>query len=84
MRDDLDFLYQKAMRSQDLEFMAEICMLLIDANRYDDLEKLDGRISDIKVHTKDEHTYFVYSPTQDKFDFLVGDSQMGENWYRNR
>lgn len=84
MRDDLDFLYQKAMCSQDIEFMEEVYMLLSDADRYDDLDNLDGRISDIKVHTRNEYTYFIYTPTQDKFDFLVGDSQMGKNWYRNR
>ena len=84
MRYDLDFLYQKAMRSIDVEFIEEVCMLLIDADRYDELGILDGRLGDIKGHDKETYAYFFYSPTQSKFSFLIRDSQRGADWYRNK
>lgn len=83
MRRDLDFLYQKAMRSIDKAFMNEVFMLLIEESRFEDAMKLDQRIDNLMVHG-DETSIFTYTPTQSKFDFLIGDSLMGENWYRNR
>lgn len=84
MRDDLDFLYQKAMRSKDVEFMDNVASLLIDAEMWIELVSLDARIDNFNGYNTEKFNFFQYTPTQSKFDFLVGDSQMGENWYRNR
>jgi len=78
MRDDLDFLYQKAMRSQDVLFIGYVFGELAG---YDDekSEKLNERILHLVFGVWD-----MGDIQSDKFSFLIGDSQMGENWYRNR
>lgn len=79
MRGDLDFLYHKAMRSLDWVFIDEVAALLGTNGRNDDANILYQRSEKI-WDIKNDLGIFV----DNKFSFLIGDSQMGENWYRNR
>ena len=78
MRDDLDFLYQKAMRSKDALFVEFVFNELVG---YDDekSEKLNQRVLNLVFGVWD-----MGDTHSDKFSFLIGDSQRGADWYRNR
>lgn len=80
MRDDLDFLYQKAMRSSDWKFIDEVAMLLSNSNRGDESDVLFERAGNL-WHLENDS---IIPDFYDKFSFLISDSQMGENWYRNK
>lgn len=77
MRNDLEFLYQKAMRSKDYEFMDEIYCLLVDAG----FEKMADDVS-IRIH-KFLCNGFNAWPMFSKFDFLIEDS-FGDSWYKTK
>lgn len=83
MREDLDTLYHRAMRSTDKDFMNEVFMLLIEDDKFDEAKKLDERLDNLMVHAGHE-TIFIYSPSKSKIAFLIGDSQMGQDWYKTR
>lgn len=83
MRDDLDFLYQKAMRSSDLEFINEVVGLLSEVGFtlwWDELDNLMER-AEFFHNVKFDGDDFRAS---DRFSIIVGDSQRGADWYRNR
>ena len=77
MRDDLDFLYKKAMRSGDYEFMVDVFYLLVDAEKTEMSDKLTDRIVGFIRRDVGIVEFSIFS-------FLIGDSQMGENWYRTK
>lgn len=79
MRTDLDFLYQKAMRSADPKFLCEVFDEIVGYLDEDKVEKLNNRILHLAFNSWDMGD--IHS---DKFSFLIGDSQMGADWYRNR
>ena len=74
MRDDLDFLYKKAMRSKSIKFMDAVEILLVENGKFKLADKVQGRL--IKFMD-------LGTPRYDKFSFLVGDSQKGQDWYEN-
>lgn len=66
MRDDLDFLFKKAKRSKDIQFINEIGVLL----------ELDGRIEDaVILYTRAENFFLnnfnVLNIGDSKHDFLI-------------
>jgi len=76
MRKDLDFLYRKAMRSKDIKFINEVFMLCMENTLFwDEANNLDIRLSNLGAFGDFD---------LDHFSFLIGDSQMGTDWYRNR
>lgn len=80
MRDDLNFLYQKAMRSKDLKFINEVISIIADHKQSSvQLYRLVDRAEFIHNMKFDKQDF-----RSDKFSFMIGDSQMGENWYRNK
>lgn len=71
------------MRSVDKNFMNEVFMLLIDDDRFEQARLLAQRLDNLMIHAGHE-TIFTYTPSMSKIDFLLSDSQMGKNWYRNK
>lgn len=78
IRKDLDFLYERAMRSQDFDFMEQVYEFLVDAGMGDKAENLSDRIHQFLCNE------FNSWPSFSKVDFLLADSQLGNTWYQNR
>lgn len=78
MRDDLDFLYQRAMRSKDIPFMQKVAEFLVEAGWDIELNELIVRIDNFH-----EASVGVWGLLRNKFDFFVQDIPTSD-WYRNR
>lgn len=83
MRNDLDFLYQKAMRSKDLNFINEVIGVISQDDGstlwFDELTDLMER-AEFFHNLKFDVDDFVL----DRFSIIIDDSQRGADWYRNR
>lgn len=76
MREDLDFLFQKAMRSKDLNFMIEVQELLVENNWNLDADELTSRmLGFMRIR------HYIQDENFSKFRFLLEDSQLGQDWY---
>jgi hypothetical protein len=86
--EELEFLYQKAMRSADIEFIDEVTINLEMSNMEHDIES-DPRVASMidrvnKLWSIQRGPYGLDASGEGKFDFLVGDSQLGHDWYQTR
>lgn len=78
MRSDLSFLYDRAIRSKDFNFMDCVFGLLDNAGMDFEAKELSDRI--YKFMCLDFNVW----PSCSKFQFLIDDSYFGYDWFRTQ